>query len=323
MPISTCVSAIAELTPDGHRASSSPSRSTRASATTSARSRSNSRLRDLEPEQLRALLKTETGDIYNADQVEDSIIALTEEIGKLGYAFVEVEPDPAPSDEAERIIDLTYVINEGPRVYVERIDIIGNVRTLDEVIRREFRLVEGDAFNTALLRRSRQRIQNLGFFEKVEMNTAAGLEPRQDHDRGRGQRAVDRRAVVRRRLLDLGRPARRHPPERAQSARARPVGDAPTFTISGRTQQIDLSFTEPYFLDRDLAAGVRPVPADDRFPERGLVRPEVDRRHLARLLSADRATGATACASRCAQDEINDVDDDASMLHPGRGRQRR
>ena len=86
-------------------------------------------------------------------------------------------PDQA---RRERIIDLTYVINEGPRVYVERIDIVGNVRTLDEVIRREFRLAEGDAFNTALLRRSRQRIQDLGFFETVELQDAAGLEPRQD-----------------------------------------------------------------------------------------------------------------------------------------------
>ena len=69
--------------------------------------------------------------------------------------------------EAERTIDLTYAINQGSRVYIERIDIVGNVRTLDEVIRREFRVSEGDAFNTALLRRSRQRIENLGYFEKV------------------------------------------------------------------------------------------------------------------------------------------------------------
>ena len=79
--------------------------------------------------------------------------------------------------EAEHTIDLTYAINEGSRVYIERIDIVGNVRTLDEVIRREFRVSEGDAFNTALLRRSRQRIENLGYFENVEINTLPGSSP--------------------------------------------------------------------------------------------------------------------------------------------------
>ncbi|MGI9419293.1 MAG: outer membrane protein assembly factor BamA, partial [Geminicoccaceae bacterium] len=111
-----------------------------------------SRLRDLKPEQLRELLKTKPDEIYNADDVETSITALTDEIGKLGYAFVDIEPNLKKQPD-DTTIDLTYVINEGSRVYIERIDVIGNVRTLDEVVRREFRLSEGDAFNTALLRR--------------------------------------------------------------------------------------------------------------------------------------------------------------------------
>ncbi|MDH3659140.1 MAG: outer membrane protein assembly factor BamA, partial [Alphaproteobacteria bacterium] len=134
------------------------------------------RLRDLEPVQLQALLQTEPNEIYNADDVETSITALTDEIGKLGYAFVDIEPKLEKRPDAQTI-DLTYVINEGSRVYIERIDVIGNVRTLDEVVRREFRLSEGDAFNTALLRRSRQRIQNLGYFEKVDLRTLPGSAP--------------------------------------------------------------------------------------------------------------------------------------------------
>ncbi|MGH6944777.1 MAG: outer membrane protein assembly factor BamA [Geminicoccaceae bacterium] len=212
-----------------------------------------SHLRDLEPNQLRKLLETEPGDIYNADEIEDSIVALTEEVGKLGYAFVEVEPKPNKHTD-ERIIDLTYVINEGSRVYVERIDIVGNVRTLDKVIRREFRLAEGDAFNTALLRRSRQRIQNLGFFEKVDMNTLPGSSP----DKTRIEVDVSERSTGE---LSFGagystsdgplgdiRLSERNLLGRGQDIRA-------NLTVSARTQQIDFSFTEPYFLDRDLAAG--------------------------------------------------------------------
>jgi outer membrane protein insertion porin family len=212
-----------------------------------------SRLRDLEPEQLRELLETESGETYNADQIENSIVALTEEIGELGYAFVEINPVPT-KDEANHIIDLTYVINEGSRVYVERIDIVGNVRTLDEVIRREFRLAEGDAFNTALLRRSRQRIQDLGFFETVELETLPGSAP----DKTRIEVAVTERSTGE---LSFGagfstsdgplgdiRLSERNLLGRGQSLSA-------SFTISARTQEIDLSFTEPYFLDLDVAAG--------------------------------------------------------------------
>ena len=212
-----------------------------------------SRLRDLEPAELRALLETREGEIYNADEIEDSIIALTEEIGKLGYAFVEINPQASKREE-EDLIDLTYVINEGERVYIERIDIVGNVRTLDEVIRREFRLSEGDAFNTALLRRSRQRIQELGYFESVEMRTGAGSSP----DRTEIEVEVSERSTGE---LSFGagfstsdgplgdiRLTERNLLGRGQTVRA-------NLTVSGRTQQIDFSFTEPYFLDRDFAAG--------------------------------------------------------------------
>ncbi len=146
------------------------------------------------------------------------------------------------------------MINEGPRVYIERIDITGNVRTLDKVIRREFRVDEGDAFNTALLRRSRQRIQNLGFFEKVDMKTQPGSSP----DKTKIEVEVSERRPASCRsapaistsdgpLGDI-RLSERNLLGRGQSVRA-------DFTISARTQQIDFSFTEPYFLDRDLAAG--------------------------------------------------------------------
>jgi outer membrane protein insertion porin family len=270
-----------------------------------------SRLRDLEPEQLRALLRTETGDTYNADQIEDSIVALTEEIGQLGYAFVEINPIPT-KDEAAHVIDLTYVINEGSRVYVERIDIVGNVRTLDEVIRREFRLAEGDAFNTALLRRSRQRIQDLGFFETVELRTLPGSSP----DRTRLEVEVAERSTGE---LSFGagfstsdgplgdiRLSERNLLGRGQSLTA-------AFTISARTQEIDLSFTEPYFLDLDLAAGVDLFRRETDFQSEG----SFDQTTTGGTLRAsypltERLRHGVRTTIR--MDEINGVSDDASIF---------
>jgi outer membrane protein insertion porin family len=270
-----------------------------------------SRLPDLEPEQLRQLITTEAGEVYNADQIEDSIVALSEEIGELGYAFVEIEPVPTKHPE-ERVIDLTYVINEGSRVYIERIDIVGNLRTLDEVIRREFRVDEGDAFNTALLRRSRQRIENLGYFERVEMNTQPGSSP----DKTRIEVEVSERSTGE---LSFGagfstsdgplgdiRLTERNLLGRGQSVRAE-------FTISSRTQQLDFSFTEPYFLDLDLAAGFDLFRRRTDFQSEG----SFDQRSLGGTLRAsypltERWRHGLRFTVR--QDEITDVDEDASRF---------
>ena len=139
-------------------------------------------------------------------------------------------------------------------MYIERIDIVGNVRTLDEVIRREFRVSEGDAFNTALLRRSRQRIENLGYFEKVEINTLPGSSPDKTRievnvaERSTGELSFGAGYSTSDGPLGDIRLSERNFLGRGQSIQA-------NFTISGRTQEIDLGFTEPYFLDREVAAG--------------------------------------------------------------------
>lgn len=270
-----------------------------------------SRLRDLEPEQLRSLLVTEQGETYNADQIEDSIVALTDAIGELGYAFVEINPVPT-KHEAERTIDLTYEIDEGSRVYVERIDIVGNVRTLDEVIRREFRLAEGDAFNTALLRRSRQRIQNLGFFESVDLRTLPGSTP---------DRTVVEVDVTERSTGELSFGA-------GYSTSDGPLGDirlsernllgrgqslSLEFQISARTQEIDLSFTEPYFLDRDLSAGFDLFRRTTDFQSEG----SFDQTTTGGTLRAsypltERLRHGLRITVR--EDQIEDVDNDASIF---------
>jgi len=212
-----------------------------------------SNLPKLDPETLRQHVLTEEGEWYNAQLVEDTIDNLTEIVGNLGYAFVEVRPRVERNRE-ERLINITYEIEEGPKVFVERIDIEGNVRTLDRVIRREFRLVEGDAFNAAKLRRSRQRIQNLGFFRNVEVDSQPGTEP---------DRTVIGVEVEEQSTGDLTFGA-------GFSTSVGPIGNIGLrernllgrgqdlrlgFTISGAQSELDLSFTEPYFLDRNLAAG--------------------------------------------------------------------
>ncbi len=177
------------------------------------------------PDNLRPLLKTKEGDWYNADAIEASVGALTDALGDLGYAFVDIQPQVHRNAE-DRTVDVTYTIKEGPRVYVERIDITGNLRTLDKVIRREFRLVEGDAFNTSKLQRSEQRIKNLGYFKKFTVTNKPGSSPDKTVINAEVAGAVDRRVLRRRRLLDFRRPARRYRHSRAKSPRSR-AGSAP------------------------------------------------------------------------------------------------
>lgn len=136
-----------------------------------------SQLRDVDAEAFKNILRIREGDWYNAKLVEDTIEGLTETVGLLGYAFADVRPNFERDRENLRM-NLTFVINETPRVYVERVDIQGNTRTKDHVIRREFRLAEGDAFNSFKVRRSRDRIQSLGFFqEKLEVKQQPGSAP--------------------------------------------------------------------------------------------------------------------------------------------------
>ena len=270
-----------------------------------------SKLPDLQPGQLRNLIETDSGDTYNADQIESSVVALTEEIGKLGYAFVQVEPQPN-KHQAEHVIDINYVINEGPRVYIERIDINGNVRTLDKVIRREFRVDEGDAFNTALLRRTRQRIQDLDYFEKVDMKTLPGSSPDKTKvevdvaERSTGELSFGAGYSTSEGPLGDIRLSERNLLGRGQSVLA-------DFTISARTQQINFSFTEPYFLDRDLAAGF------DLFDRRTNFQSEssFDQNSLGGTLRASYPLTEHwrhGVHYTLRQDQINNVDDDASVF---------
>ncbi len=212
-----------------------------------------SQVPDVDPETLRNLLEVSEGKTFNAERVQESVLAITEELGRRGYAFTQVEP-VSDIDPQNQTIDVTFNVQEGPQVYVERIDIIGNLRTLDRVIRREFRLSEGDAFNTDLLRESERRVRNLGFFESVDVRTEQGSAPDRIAitvevvERSTGELSFGAGFSTSDGVLGDVRLSERNLLGRGQDLSIRA-------TLSGRRQEIDLSFTEPYFLGYDLAAG--------------------------------------------------------------------
>jgi outer membrane protein insertion porin family len=127
-------------------------------------------------EALRYKLRVESGRVYNADAIEKSVEEATIEVARMGYPFASVRPR-GERNVAARTVDITFVVEEGQRVYVERINIIGNSRTRDYVIRREFDIVEGDPYNRALVDRAERRIKNLGYFKTVKITTEPGSAP--------------------------------------------------------------------------------------------------------------------------------------------------
>ncbi|MEE8393431.1 MAG: outer membrane protein assembly factor BamA [Rhodospirillales bacterium] len=210
-------------------------------------------LRDLKMEDVMDVVEIEEGEWYDADLIESTLNAITDQVGTLGYPFVDVRPR-IKRDRENLKIDISFEINEGPRVFVERIDIGGNVRTSENVIRREFRLVEGDAFNSAKLRRSKQRIQNLDFFSKVSVEQIPGSAPDKAAikvdvaEKSTGSLSVGAGySTTSGPLVDFGIRERNllgHGQDLNLKA-----------TLATKKTELMLSFTEPYFLDREVTAG--------------------------------------------------------------------
>lgn len=207
----------------------------------------------VDTEGLQRLLETRSGAVYSAKDVEDSILAISDRVAGEGYPFAQVTPR-GDRDFTNRTISVTYLVDEGTRAYVERIEIRGNSRTRDYVIRREFDLAEGDAFNQVLVRRAKKRLDALGFFESVNISTQPGSEPDRvvlivdvkdqptgEFGVGGGYSNNDGFTAS----LDI---TERNFLGRGQFIRASVGGGTDTRTYS-------LSFTEPYFLGYRLAAG--------------------------------------------------------------------
>jgi outer membrane protein insertion porin family len=135
-----------------------------------------SSIKGVDSSSLQRFVVTQKGQVFNADQVQKSVENLTIELSRLGYVFAQVRPR-GDRDYSNNLISIAYTVDEGPRAYVERIDIRGNTRTRDYVIRREFDIAEGDAYNRVLVDRAKRRLDNLGYFKSVNITTEPGSAP--------------------------------------------------------------------------------------------------------------------------------------------------
>ena len=211
-------------------------------------------VRNVEVDRLKPLIEFKKGDWYDKTLIAKTIQNIKDEIGTRGYAFVQVRPEVKKVQESKEI-NLNLAVREGPRVFVERIDIGGNVRTVDSVVRREIRLVEGDAFDVGKLRKSRQRISDLNFFDNVKIKQETGsardkavikidVEEKSTGSLNLGVGyGTDAGALVdvtlrERNLLGLGQHL------------------SIATTLAAEKSSVNLSFTEPYFMDREVSAGI-------------------------------------------------------------------
>ena len=211
-------------------------------------------LEKLNTDALRASLSAKSGDLFRGDTIEQSIDGLTYVAGIGGYAFIDVRPEIS-ADMETKTVNVTFHVNEGPRVYINRINIVGNTQTLDRVIRRELRINEGDAFNRVLLDRSRNRVRALGYFKDVEVTELPTADPDQiDVDlkvteQPTGEMSFSAGFSSSESFLVDVSVAQRNVLGRGQSASAR-------VSTSALQQILDLQFTEPRFLDRNMSAGL-------------------------------------------------------------------
>lgn len=214
----------------------------------------NSQIRNLDPNQLTDQITFKVNDWYNAEDVKTTSDQITKALGDLQYAFVTVVPDIQRDREA-RTVKISFNINESPRVFVERIDIGGNVRTLDKVVRREFELVEGDPFSRTKLAKSEQNVRNLDYFENVDVKTLPGSAPDKTVlDVNVEEKSTGEISVGAGFSTTDGPLADFRLRERNFLGKGQDVSLAAT--IAGERTEFDLGITEPYFLDRDLSAGI-------------------------------------------------------------------
>jgi outer membrane protein insertion porin family len=213
-----------------------------------------SEIKGLNVEDLRQYLTVQEGDWYSADRIEKSIAKLTTALGDQQYAFVNITPTPDKHKDT-LTVDINFDVKQGERVYIGRINIAGNSRTIDKVIRRQIQVAEGDPFSATKIHNSEQNLKDLGFFEESKITPVDGATP----DRADLKVDVKEKSTGQ---VSVGA---------GFSSTDGPLGDFSISehnfmgqgqdarfgaTISGRTRQLDTSFTEPYFLDRDLSAGV-------------------------------------------------------------------
>ncbi|MFG1212723.1 outer membrane protein assembly factor BamA [Xanthobacter flavus] len=212
-----------------------------------------SNIRDLAADSVKRVVRAQEGQIYNAELVEKSVENLTIEASKSGYAFAQVRPR-GDRDFQSRLINVAFVIEEGPRVYIERIEIRGNTRTRDYVIRREFDIGEGDAYNRVLVDRAERRLRNLGYFKNVKITTEPGSAPDRVilavdvEDQPTGEFSISGGYSTADGIIGEVSLGEKNFLGRGQYVKV-------SGTLGQYSQGAEFSFTEPYFLGYRLAAG--------------------------------------------------------------------
>jgi outer membrane protein insertion porin family len=216
--------------------------------------RVDSRIPDVDANVLRGQVRTATGQVYNAEAVEKSLTGMTTEVARRGYAFAQVRP-AGQRDPATGTINLAYVVEEGPRVYIERINVRGNTRTRDYVIRREFDVGEGDAYNKVLMDRAERRLNSLGYFKKVRVTNEPGSAPDRVvvnvdvEDQPTGSFSIAGGYSTADGFIGEVSVSESNFLGRGQFVRL-------AGTWGERSQGVDFSFTEPYLLGYRMAGGI-------------------------------------------------------------------
>jgi outer membrane protein insertion porin family len=215
-----------------------------------------SQIRDFDSKAMTSRLPMKTGDWYNAKMVEDTVDGLTETAGTFGYAFADVRPEFHRNPD-DLTMDVTFSIGESPRTYVERIDVNGNTLTQDKVIRREFRVAEGDAFNSLAIKRTTNRINSLGYFqENFEVTQVDGSAPDRIileanvQEQATGQLTLSAGFSSLESFIFQGSIQQRNFRGRGQT-----VGLSANYSRYDRSGSI--SFSEPYVFDKNISAGVQ------------------------------------------------------------------
>lgn len=208
----------------------------------------------LNPDFLKDDVKFKTGDWYKMSAIEGTVSKMTNDLGNHQFAFVDIQPGVERNRQAHTV-DITFTINEGQKTFVQNINISGNTRTLDEVIRREMLLSEGDPFNTDKLKKSEQRIKDLGFFEKVDVKPQPGSAPNETNiDVKVSEKSTGELSIGGGYSTTDGPLADLTIKENNFLGKGQQLSLSSTLAL--RKEELDFSFTEPYFLQRNLSAGV-------------------------------------------------------------------
>lgn len=212
-----------------------------------------SEIKSLKPEHFKSDITFAQGDWFSAEQIEKTVTAITNHAGSAGFAFAQVEAVTEKNIES-KTIDIRFEIKEGPRVYIERIDIRGNDRTRDEVVRREIRLHEGDAYNTLYVKQAEQDLNDLGYFKKVEVLTEQGSSPDRAviivkvEEQSTGEFGVAVGFSTLDKLL-----GNIHYTERNFMGTGRIIHS--DLNIAVKRQEFDIGITDPYFMGYNISAG--------------------------------------------------------------------